>query len=145
MIAYLEMPEAWILSSVVANVPVFILCPVKFSETHYGILWHHRKFVSNTFSLSVPTFLFDHMTVNLHAVTCKYSLLVRYRVFLLLFPQAHQLSDIESLPLPAVHNDICYAEGNNKTDTMYLTHWGRVTQLCVFNTRLFSLQNTLNL
>ena len=25
-----------------------------------------------------------------------------------------------------------------------LTHWGRVTQICVFNTRLFSLHNTLN-
>ena len=25
-----------------------------------------------------------------------------------------------------------------------LTHWGRMTQICVFNTRLFSLQNTLN-
>jgi len=24
-----------------------------------------------------------------------------------------------------------------------LTHWGRVTQICVFNTRLFSLHNTL--
>ena len=29
------------------------------------------------------------------------------------------------------------------TNTM-LTHWGRVTQICVFNTRLFSLHNTLN-
>ena len=26
-----------------------------------------------------------------------------------------------------------------------LTHWGRVTQICVFNTSLFSLHNTLNL
>ena len=26
----------------------------------------------------------------------------------------------------------------------YLTHWGRVKQICVFNTRLFSLHNTLN-
>ena len=26
----------------------------------------------------------------------------------------------------------------------YLTHWGLVTQFCVFNTRLFSLHNTLN-
>jgi hypothetical protein len=26
----------------------------------------------------------------------------------------------------------------------HLTHWGRVTQICVFNTRLFSLHNTLN-
>jgi len=26
----------------------------------------------------------------------------------------------------------------------YLTHWGRVTQICVFNTRSFSLHNTLN-
>ena len=25
-----------------------------------------------------------------------------------------------------------------------LTHWGRVTQICVFNTRLFSLHNILN-
>ena len=25
------------------------------------------------------------------------------------------------------------------------THWGRVTQICVFNTRLFSLHKTLNL
>ena len=25
-----------------------------------------------------------------------------------------------------------------------LTHWGRVTQICVFNTRLFSLHNKLN-
>ena len=25
-----------------------------------------------------------------------------------------------------------------------LTHWGRVTQICVFNTRLFSLHSTLN-
>ena len=25
-----------------------------------------------------------------------------------------------------------------------LTHWGRLTQICVFNTRLFSLHNTLN-
>ena len=25
-----------------------------------------------------------------------------------------------------------------------LTHWGRMTQICVFNTRLFSLHNTLN-
>ena len=25
-----------------------------------------------------------------------------------------------------------------------LTHWGRVVQICVFNTRLFSLHNTLN-
>ena len=25
-----------------------------------------------------------------------------------------------------------------------LTHWGRVTQICVFNTRFFSLHNTLN-
>ena len=25
-----------------------------------------------------------------------------------------------------------------------LTHWGRVTQICVFNTRSFSLHNTLN-
>ena len=25
-----------------------------------------------------------------------------------------------------------------------LTHWGRVTQICLFNTRLFSLHNTLN-
>ena len=25
-----------------------------------------------------------------------------------------------------------------------LTHWGRVTQICVFKTRLFSLHNTLN-
>ena len=24
------------------------------------------------------------------------------------------------------------------------THWGRMTQICVFNTRLFSLHNTLN-
>ena len=29
--------------------------------------------------------------------------------------------------------------------TRTLTHWGRVTQICVFNTRLFSLHNTLNL
>ena len=28
--------------------------------------------------------------------------------------------------------------------SMSLTHWGRVTQICVFNTRLFSLHNTLN-
>ena len=27
---------------------------------------------------------------------------------------------------------------------IWLTHWGRVTQICVFNTRLFSLRNTLN-
>ena len=27
---------------------------------------------------------------------------------------------------------------------IFLTHWGQVTQICVFNTRLFSLQNTLN-
>ena len=26
----------------------------------------------------------------------------------------------------------------------HLTHWGRVTQICVVNTRLFSLHNTLN-
>ena len=26
----------------------------------------------------------------------------------------------------------------------HLTHWGRVTQICVFNTRLFSLHNALN-
>jgi len=115
MIAYLEMPETWILSSVVTNVPVFILCPVKFTETHCSMLWHQHKFVSNTFSLSVPTFLFDHMTVNLHAwsilhtVTCKYSLLVHYRVSLLLFSQAHQLFDIGSLPLPAIRNNTCYA------------------------------------
>ena len=28
---------------------------------------------------------------------------------------------------------------------LFLTHWRRVTQICVFNTRLFSLHNTLNL
>ena len=27
---------------------------------------------------------------------------------------------------------------------LLLTHWGRVTQICVFNTRLFSLHNTRN-
>ena len=31
-----------------------------------------------------------------------------------------------------------------KYSTKILTHWGRVTQICVFNTRLFSLHNTLN-
>ena len=114
-IAYLEMPETRILSSVVTNVPVFILCAVKLTETHCSMLRHHHKFVSNTFSRSVPAFLFDNMTVNLqawsilHTVTCKYSLLVRYRVFLLLFSQARQLSDIKSLPVPAMCNNTCYA------------------------------------
>ena len=28
--------------------------------------------------------------------------------------------------------------------TVVLTHWERMTQICVFNTRLFSLHNTLN-
>ena len=34
----------------------------------------------------------------------------------------------------------------NKINTINpsLTHWGRVTQICVFNTRLFSLHNTLS-
>ena len=31
------------------------------------------------------------------------------------------------------------------TGPFILTHWGRVTQICVFNTRLFSLHNTLKL
>ena len=29
--------------------------------------------------------------------------------------------------------------------SILLTHWGWMTQICVFNTRLFSLHNTLNL
>ena len=32
----------------------------------------------------------------------------------------------------------------NSSDSQVLTHWGRVTQICVFNTRLFSLHNILN-
>ena len=32
----------------------------------------------------------------------------------------------------------------NTKSKQSLTHWGRVTQICVFNTLLFSLHNTLN-
>ena len=35
--AYVEIFETWISSSVVANVPVFILCPVQFTETCFNI------------------------------------------------------------------------------------------------------------
>ena len=35
-------------------------------------------------------------------------------------------------------------ESGYKYTLFHLTNWGRVTQICVFNTRLFSLHNTLN-
>jgi hypothetical protein len=37
----------------------------------------------------------------------------------------------------------CELHNLSNADT-HLTHWGRVTRICVFNTRLFSLHNTLN-
>ena len=44
---------------------------------------------------------------------------------------------------------LCLCEGVMREEEEYsyilLTHWGRVTRICVFNTRLFSLHNTLNL
>ena len=36
-----------------------------------------------------------------------------------------------------------YIRMDNEKDG-HLTHWGRLTQICVFNTRLFSLHNILN-
>ena len=44
-------------------------------------------------------------------------------------------SAYKSVPLQAWSGP----EGSRK-----LTHWGRVTQICIFNTRLFSLHNTLS-
>ena len=45
----------------------------------------------------------------------------------------------------------CHSDTNKDTDKgnlkifIILTHWGWVTQICVFNMRLFSLHNILNL
>ena len=39
---------------------------------------------------------------------------------------------------------LVHAGQGNVMIQFILTHWGRMTQICVFNTRLFSLHNTLN-
>ena len=49
-----------------------------------------------------------------------------------------------SHPLSEVMRDASSREDSWKPTVIVLTHWGRMTQICVFNTRLFSLHNTLN-